>query len=175
MVREKRFREDLYYRLNVFECLVPPLRERREDIWPLASRLLRTASEKYAPGALPLLTPSVLQTLLNYGWPGNVRELRNVMERVALLAAGREVALNNLPSALLSTAETVAAFPEEDRLLTLRELEKRQIRQVLNLGVSMDRAAELLGITSVTLGRKRKELCLRWNCAEVKSIAVAAG
>lgn len=105
----------------------------------------------------------------------NVRELRNVMERVALLAAGQEVALNNLPSALLGAAETVAVFPEEDRLLTLRELEERQIRQILNLGVSMDRAAELLGITSVTLGRKRKELCLRWDCAEVKSIAVAAG
>lgn len=160
MVRKKLFREDLYYRLNVFECLVPPLRERREDIPPLASRLLRTASEKYAPGALPLLTPPVLQTLLNYGWPGNVRELRNVMERVALLAAGREVALNDLPPALLGAAETVAAFPEEDRLLTLRELEERQIRQVLNLGVSMDRAAELLGITSVTLWRKRKELGL---------------
>lgn len=159
MVRKKLFREDLYYRLNVYECLVPPLRERRKDISPLASRLLRTASEKYAPGALALVTPSVLQTLLNYGWPGNVRELRNVMERVAL-AAGREVAVNDLPPVLLGAAETVAAFPEEDRLLTLRELEKSQIRQVLNLGVSMDRAAELLGITSVPLWRKRKELGL---------------
>lgn len=160
MVRKKLFREDLYYRLNVFEGLVPPLRERRKDISPLASHLLRTASKKYAPGALLFLTPPVLQTLLNSGWPGNVRELRNVMERVALLAAGREVAVNDLPPVLLGAAETVAAFPEEDRLLTLRELEERQIRQVLNLGVSMDRAAELLGITSVPLWRKRKEFGL---------------
>lgn len=87
----RTFREDLYYRLNVFECTVPPLRERPEDIEPLAAKLLRSASAKY--GTPPTLSQAARQALLRYGWPGNVRELRNVMERVALLAAGREVTL----------------------------------------------------------------------------------
>lgn len=95
MMKSGTFREDLYYRLNVFECTVPPLRERPEDIEPLAAKLLRSASAKY--GTPPTLSQAARQALLRYGWPGNVRELRNVMERVALLAAGREVTLADLP------------------------------------------------------------------------------
>lgn len=156
MVRTRQFREDLYYRLNMFECLVPPLRERREDITPLALRLLRTAAEKYTSGGSQVVSPPVLTTLLSYGWPGNVRELRNVMERIALLATGREIALGDLPPALLEVT-TCGNLATGERLLTLRELEEQHIRKVLELGVSMDRAAELLGITTVTLWRKRKE------------------
>ncbi|MFQ9367247.1 MAG: helix-turn-helix domain-containing protein, partial [Bilophila wadsworthia] len=86
------------------------------------------------------------------------RELRNVMERVALLAAGREVTLADLPPAL-SAGEGVLSGPDEEpHILTLRELEAEHIRRVLGLGVSMERAAELLGINTVTLWRKRKEL-----------------
>ena len=98
MMKSGTFREDLYYRLNVFECTVPPLRERPEDIEPLAAKLLRSASAKY--GTPPTLSQAARQALLRYGWPGNVRELRNVMEQVALLAAGREVTLADLPPAL---------------------------------------------------------------------------
>lgn len=152
----RTFREDLYYRLNVFECTVPPLRERPEDIEPLAAKLLRSASAKY--GTPPTLSQAARQALLRYGWPGNVRELRNVMERVALLAAGREVTLADLPPAL-SAGEGVRSGPDEEpHILTLRELEAEHIRRVLGLGVSMERAAELLGINTVTLWRKRKEL-----------------
>lgn len=130
--------------------------ERPEDIEPLAAKLLRSASAKY--GTPPTLSQAARQALLRYGWPGNVRELRNVMERVALLAAGREVTLADLPPAL-SAGEGVRSGPDEEpHILTLRELEAEHIRRVLGLGVSMERAAELLGINTVTLWRKRKEL-----------------
>ena len=152
MLKAGTFREDLYYRLNVFECVVPPLRERPEDIAPLAAKLLRAAAVKY--GQAPTLSQAAVQALLTYSWPGNVRELRNVMERVALLAAGREATLADLPPTL--SGET--AQPGEKRILTLRELEAEHIRRVLALGVSMEQAAELLGINTVTLWRKRKEL-----------------
>ena len=152
MMRDGSFREDLYYRLNVFECVVPPLRERPEDIAPLAAKLLRAAAARY--GQAPTLSQAVLRALLAYSWPGNVRELRNVMERVALLAAGREATPADLPPALSGSGEPSG----EKRIPTLREVEAEHIRRVLALGVSMEQAAELLGINTVTLWRKRKEL-----------------
>lgn len=152
MMRDGSFREDLYYRLNVFECVVPPLRERPEDIAPLAAKLLRAAAARY--GQAPTLSQATVRALLAYSWPGNVRELRNVMERVALLAAGREATSADLPPALSGTGEPSG----EKRIPTLREVEAEHIRRVLALGVSMEQAAELLGINTVTLWRKRKEL-----------------
>ncbi len=157
MIRAGTFREDLYYRLNVFECVVPPLRERSEDIEPLAARLLHAAAARY--GEPPVLSPAVRHALRGYGWPGNVRELRNVMERLALLASGREATLADLPPALTEGLAGVAAEQgAEPHILTLKELEAEHVRRVLGLGVSMERAAELLGINTVTLWRKRKEL-----------------
>lgn len=174
MVREKVFREDLYYRLNMFECRVPPLRERLADIEPLAMRLFRAAAGRYLQsGQKDTLLPSVvLQALVRYSWPGNVRELRNVVERMALLAVGREPALHDLPPALEKSctvdlgSRQDAAMPlmssnalavNNERLLTLRELEELQIRLVLDRDISMEKAAELLGTNTVTLWRKRKE------------------
>ena len=154
LVAEGRFREDLYYRLNIFECRLPPLRERREDILPLAQRFLRQAAGEKE---LPALSGEARDALLAYGWPGNSRELRNIMERALLLAEGRSVRLVDLPPALSGAA---AKEEGSERLLTLAELEEAHIRKVLGLGVSMDKAAALLGITTVTLWRKRKELGL---------------
>lgn len=154
LVAEGRFREDLYYRLNIFECRLPPLRERREDILPLAQRFLRQAAGEKE---LPALSSEARDALLAYGWPGNSRELRNIMERALLLAEGRSVRLVDLPPALSGAA---AKEEGSERLLTLAELEEAHIRKVLGLGVSMDKAAALLGITTVTLWRKRKELGL---------------
>ena len=171
MVREGRFREDLYYRLNVFECRIPPLRERRGDIEPLARRLLLRAVEYGEKGQAgerkpPVLSEPVREALLAHDWPGNTRELRNVMDRLALLAAGREATPADLPPAFLPSADGAPETEAADfgvghgRILTLRELEERHIRRVLGLGVSLERAAELLGVTGVTLWRKRKELGL---------------
>lgn len=159
LVAEGRFREDLYYRLNIFECRLPPLRERREDILPLAQRFLRQAAGEKA---VPVLSGEARDALLAHAWPGNARELRNVMERALLLAEGPEVRRADLPPALqgVGGAAAVGATADEGRILTLAEVEETQIRKVLGLGVSMDKAAALLGITTVTLWRKRKELGL---------------
>ncbi|MEG2172801.1 MAG: sigma-54 dependent transcriptional regulator [Desulfovibrionaceae bacterium] len=158
MVREKRFREDLYYRLNMFECLVPPLRERREDIEPLALQLYWAALERYAPKQCASLPPELLHRLHEYDWPGNVRELRNVMERVALLSAGRSPALQDLPPSIYGAGSAdMAKTAKRDGLCSLRALEEQHIRRALDSGLNMEQAAEVLGITTVTLWRKRKE------------------
>lgn len=92
-VKKGRFREDLFYRLNVVELNIPPLRERREDILPLASHFL----EQFTQGRARL-SPSVVECLEHYSWPGNVRELRNAMERAALLSGGELILLEHLPA-----------------------------------------------------------------------------
>ena len=96
-----------------------------------------------------------MHSLYHYEWPGNVRELRNAMERAAVLAAGREVKTGDLPAAL---SEALAGEGGSLRFPTLREVEEAHIRRVLGMGVSMERAAEMLGINSVTLWRKRREM-----------------
>lgn len=138
---------------------LPPLRERREDILPLAQRFLRQAAGEKA---VPVLSGEARDALLAHAWPGNARELRNVMERALLLAEGSAVRRDDLPPALqgVGGAASGGATADEGRILTLAEVEEAQIRKVLGLGVSMDKAAALLGITTVTLWRKRKELGL---------------
>ncbi|WMW67332.1 sigma-54 dependent transcriptional regulator [Nitratidesulfovibrio liaohensis] len=187
LCREGAFREDLYYRLNVFECVVPPLRDRPDDIAPLAAKLFRAASVRLGvetsvgpdaeghPGTpdtgegLAPLPQAVLHALLTHRWPGNVRELRNAMERMALLAAGRQPGLADLPDAVRVAAGLpplgAGGLPQrgdgdDARLPTLRELEEAHIRRVLTTERNMERAAAILGITTVTLWRKRKELGL---------------
>ncbi|EGY24789.1 response regulator [Desulfovibrio sp. A2] len=185
LCREGAFREDLYYRLNVFECVVPPLRERPDDIPPLAAKLFRAAAVRLGAavhmggeetggaangsgGAAPL-PQAVLHALLTHRWPGNVRELRNAMERMALLSAGRQPGLADLPDAVRAAAGLpplgTGGLPQrgegdDGRLPTLRELEEAHIRRVLATERNMERAAAILGITTVTLWRKRKELGL---------------
>ena len=154
-VERREFREDLYYRLNVFECRIPPLRERREDIPFLARRFLQEAALRNGLTEEPRLSEEILSRLCLYEWPGNVRELRNAMERAAVLAAGREVKTGDLPAAL---SEALAGEGGSLRFPTLREVEEAHIRRVLGMGVSMERAAEMLGINSVTLWRKRREM-----------------
>lgn len=162
-VREKRFREDLYYRLNIFECHVAPLRDRQEDIAPLAQILFRAARKPVALEPLVDAAPlpsAILHALQHYAWPGNVRELRNVMERIAVLSAGRVPAVQDLPPCF--HASNAHNATEQDlagvgHISTLQELEEQHIRSILHSGISMEKAAEVLGITTVTLWRKRKE------------------
>ena len=154
-VERGEFREELYDRLNVFECRIPPLRERREDMPVLARRFLQEAALRNGLTEEPRLSEEILSRLCLYEWPGNVRELRNAMERAAVLAAGREVKTGDLPAAL---SEALAGEGGSLRFPTLREVEEAHIRRVLGMGVSMERAAEMLGINSVTLWRKRREM-----------------
>ncbi len=149
-VRERRFREDLYFRLKVFTLLVPPLRERLEDITVLATMFL----EQERPGAR--FAPRAMAALLKYPWPGNVRELQNAVKHGAVLCQGAAVDLEHLPEELSSPALPPAP-EDEGALLTLEQAERRHILRVLEAcgGQQLD-AARVLGIGRTTLWRKLK-------------------
>lgn len=158
-VKEGKFREDLYFRLNIFECQLVPLRYRREDLPVLIDRFLKEASLGAGLGEVPAIPQSVMKRLMEYPWPGNIRELRNVLERLAVLSKGREMGPADLPDAVRHPEHRVAG-PGYVELRTLEELEREQIERVLAVEHNQERAAKILGITTVTLWRKRKQLGL---------------
>jgi DNA-binding NtrC family response regulator len=148
-----RFRKDLYYRLRVVELTVPPLRERHEDILPLARIFLVDAARQMGRAA-PSLVPDVADQLQRHAWPGNVRELRNAMERAVALSRGPRIELEDLPedvrSALPAPALTGAVRP-------LEEVEREYLLAVLaRNGGNRTRTAQDLGIGATTLYRKLK-------------------
>ena len=154
-VVEDTFRQDLYYRLKVVELHVPPLRDRRDDILPLARLMLGEAAVRMGR-EIAGLTPHAADQLLRYDWPGNVRELENAMERAVALARGSRVDLDDLPE------EIRQAFPRpvanEGAVQPLSDVEKEYILAVLQLnGGNQTRTAEQLGIGSATLYRKLKK------------------
>ncbi len=153
-VHSGKFREDLYYRLNMLECILAPLRHRRDDLPVLIDRILKELAASRKQTMPPVFSKAVQEALCRYSWPGNIRELRNALERAVLLAQGREVQLSDLP-------ESVVAQPQlqenTNGLTSLEELEKRHIKLVLAQAASLEEAAKVLGITTVTLWRKRKE------------------
>lgn len=149
--RAGRFRTDLYYRLNVVALHVPPLRERKEDLLPLARTLLAAAAARLGSPA-QRLSPALETRLLDQAWPGNVRELENAMERASALAEGATV--EELPS---EWAPCVPAPVLAGPARTLAEVEKDYILAVLEAnGGNQARTAEQLGIGSATLYRKLK-------------------
>lgn len=161
-VADGSFREDLYYRLRVVELHVPALRDRREDILPLARILLIDAALRMAR-EIDGFSPQVADQLVRYPWPGNVRELENVMERAAALARGRRVELEDLPeevreAALPPTGGATSSTPiGAGPVQPLREIEKAYIISALkkNDG-NQTRTAKQLSIGSATLYRKLK-------------------
>jgi DNA-binding NtrC family response regulator len=157
-VAEGRFREDLFYRLNVIEIHLPPLRERREDI-PLLVRsfIKRTAREQDA--SEKNITPEAMSALINYNWPGNVRELQNAIER-AFTLSGEEINTDSLPPRVREATAALGQMPMRDPdglRPTLAEIERRYIFDTLS-AVNQDkaRAANILGIDLSTLYRKLK-------------------
>jgi len=158
-VKAKRFREDLYYRLNVIEIRMPPLRERREDIPLLVDAFLKKCAETNRK-TLKGLTESALALLMDYPWPGNVRELENVIERAVTLARGERVLAEDLPPALHgSRGDRKVIDDAADRTLPLEEVEKEYILRILDkTGGNKYQAAQLLGIDRKTLYRKLGEI-----------------
>jgi len=148
-IAEGRFRKDLYYRLQVVELAVPPLRQRREDILPLARHLLEAAAarlDRPAPG----LSARAEAQLLRHAWPGNVRELENAMERAVALAREGRTDLEDLPG-------EVRQPPPLAPVCSLQAVERNHILAVLDLNAgNQTRTAEQLGIGSATLYRKLK-------------------
>jgi NtrC-family two-component system response regulator AlgB len=151
-VKAGRFREDLFYRLNVVEIIIPPLRARQEDILPLAERLLAFFARQNHRGFLGF-TPAARAALQHYRWPGNVRELRNVLERAVLLSTGETIGVENMPFHLAATPTE----PKVGDLVSLETIEEMHIRQVLAATKSLEEAAKILGVDPVTLWRRRKK------------------
>jgi DNA-binding NtrC family response regulator len=159
-VRSGRFREDLYFRLNVFSISLPPLRERIEDIPLLAEHFI--AKYAVSDGAAPArITPDVMRRLTAYGWPGNIRELENVIERATILCAGAAVTAECLPTRVDSSMGTAAAhLPDEDLSIKKAEdaLERDLIRKALaKTGGNRTKAAKILEISLRSLLYKLKE------------------
>jgi two-component system NtrC family response regulator len=152
MIREREFREDLFYRLNVFPIETPPLRARGNDVVLLVHHHLRSRGRE--PGAI---SPDALRLLLGYGFPGNVRELQNLLERAMILAGGGTISLEHFPSlegreAAGSPADRSGfiAMPEEG--LSLEAVERDLIVKALEkAGGNKSQTARLLGITRRTL------------------------
>jgi len=156
-MQEGAFREDLFYRLNVIEVVLPPLRDRAEDVLPLAEHFF---SEAAARTGKPVrgFTQSALKILLAYPWPGNVRELENVVERAVALAESGEIAPEDLPSQVRERRSTDVLAGALARNLTLAELEREYINRVLQAeGGNKTRAAQRLGLDRKTLYRKLEE------------------
>jgi NtrC-family two-component system response regulator AlgB len=160
-VQDGRFREDLFYRLNVICIRVPALRERAADVPRIARGYLRFFA-KQCGKQIEGFSVAAEQAMLNYSWPGNLRELRNVVERAAILAAGDRVEPGDLPDNLSpGTGETAeGGTAQAGGRMTLEELENEHLRRVLASTASLEEAAQILGIDPATLYRKRKKLGL---------------
>jgi NtrC-family two-component system response regulator AlgB len=151
-VSEGRFREDLFYRLNVVEIEMPPLRERKEDIEAIANNMLHffgCGNHRTYKG----FAAEALETLREYSWPGNLRELRNTIERIAIFCKTETVGKECLPEKI-SESEGI---PRLGDAVNLDRIEEIHIRRILAAATSMQQAAETLGIDTATLWRKRKK------------------
>jgi DNA-binding NtrC family response regulator len=153
-----RFRQDLLYRINTFQVRVPALRERRDDVLPLARHYLADASRRYGRAA-PALSPTAERALLDYPWPGNVRELSHVMERAALLGQGTQLDTDDL------RLQPAVAAPSQDLPLdamTLEQAEHYLLRRALREHPgNLQRSADQLGITRQSLYRRMEKHGLR--------------
>ena len=152
-----RFRQDLYYRLRVIEIRIPPLRERRDDILPIARQVLaETASRMKLP--VTGFTPAAADQMLRWGWPGNVRELQNVVERALVLARGTRIELEDLPDEVRHSSPAIGSPGVATASRALADVERDHILTVVDsVEGNRTKAAAILGIGPATLFRKLKE------------------
>jgi DNA-binding NtrC family response regulator len=180
-VRQGQFREDLYYRLHVVPIIVPPLRERREDISLLANRFLRRAAVRFRK-EIAGFSPEAAAALENYSWPGNVRELENLVERLAILVAKNEISVADLPAEIRDPQTTSevggvrgqgmvsdsspgfshhlagpSSGASKSAVRSMEQMEKETIEDVLRrVNGNVREAARLLGLGLATVYRKIK-------------------
>ena len=162
LVRSDKFRQDLYYRLNVIRIELPPLRHRGDDV-PL---LVRHFVEKFAAGAkhqVDGIDADALAALKNYDWPGNIRELEHMIERAVLLGKGSRIGLQDLPANVVGDGESSVVLAQAlTRQLTLRDLEREYVAKVLDAtNGNKTEAAKILGVDRTTLYRKLEEYKLK--------------
>jgi DNA-binding NtrC family response regulator len=174
LVREGRFREDLYYRLNVIPIVLPPLRERRTDIPLLVEHFLA----KYAGGRPRRITDRALKALVEYDWPGNVRELESVIERALLLGEEDEVVPEDLPASVrarISGPRGPFAFEIPDSGIDLEGLERSLVLKALEKSEgNVSRAARLLGLTRRTLQYRLEKIQEQAQASSAPNGAAAA-
>lgn len=159
MVQRKEFREDLYYRLNVVQLHLPPLRERRDDIQLLAQHFLQVAAEQFKK-RVQKFSKSALNALDEYAWPGNVRELENVVQRAAVLCDGHSVETWHLPSSVRGTGENLSFVQSYEQ--EVRQFKRRLILRTLRqCGWSKAESARTLGVARAYLHRLINQLDIR--------------
>jgi len=167
MVAAGTFREDLYYRLQVFPIRLPSLRERKGDLKYLVEGILAMQAQRFRTGGAPTLTSEALAQLERYNWPGNVRELENVMARAVVMAGGGPIRPEHLPEVeLLSDAPPDSAIPPDDPvdgllMMTLEEVQREHIQRVLRAQRGNIKAtAQILGISRTTLYKKIRDYAI---------------
>jgi DNA-binding NtrC family response regulator len=169
LVRDGRLREDLYYRLNVLPIVVPPLRDRREDIMLLAQVFLERASKSHQK-RVKEFTPAALDVLTSYDWPGNVRQLENTVERLVILCRNGSIGVHDLPPEILGGSPfpgpclDAATLPAETASVRceMRDIERGAILNALSQsGGNVVRAASILGLGQATVYRKLKRYGIR--------------
>ena len=161
LVQEGRFRQDLYYRLNVIRIDLPPLRERAEDIPVLIEHFMRKSSGQ-AQHKLDGIEPEALTALINYHWPGNVRELEHTIERAVLLGKESRIGLQDFPPSLVARNNVLPLADAIAKSYTLKDLEKEYIMRAMEtVGGNKTEAAKILGVDRTTLYRKLEEYKLK--------------
>lgn len=165
-VTKGEFREDLYYRLNVLPLFIPPLRDRQEDVLPLALDIMEFFNKELKKN-FGGFTPAAADLLQKYPWPGNIRELRNVIERTMILSQESLIDEEGLPEEVRDyrlepeheeALSSVDPSPTGDQFVSLKELEDRYIQEVLNAtGQNKTHAARILGIHTTSLMRRLKK------------------
>jgi transcriptional regulator with GAF, ATPase, and Fis domain len=168
-VKDGRFREDIYYRLNVFPTHLPPLRERREDILPLTDYFIEKFNGKLER-EVKSIDSRVKDVLVSYDWPGNIRELENFIERIVLMAVGDTITFEDIPPEWKSAAEAISLSqkagqkrPFKDFVKShMEEVEKQSIIQCLDeVGGNVTKAAQRLGLSRKGLQLKMIKYNLR--------------
>ena len=157
-IKEERFREDLYYRINVINIHLPPLRDRMEDFLSLVNYFLKRFNKKFNKD-IKIISPSAIRVMQNYNWPGNIRELENAIEHAFVVCSGREIKQEHLPDRITSTSEnyvqkykSIKNLADAEKILIIKALEES--------GGNRQKAAIALGIDRTTLWRKMKSFNL---------------
>jgi two-component system response regulator HydG len=154
-----QFREDLYFRLNVIQIALPPLRARGSDVLLIAQTFVNTFAQQSGKAVIGL-TPEAAERLVSYAWPGNVRELRNAIERAVALTRHENITVDDLPERIRAykVSHVLVATDDPEELVNLAEVEKRYIARVLGaVGGNKSSAAKILGIDRTTLYKKLQQ------------------
>ena len=168
MVSENQFREDLWFRLNVFPIIIPPLRQRKEDIPALARFFVASKSRELDIKTPPAIAPGALERLMEYNWQGNIRELENTVERELIRHKGGQLLFNSLPGNKdEATAISDQSMPEIYSMLSLDDLTSLHIRKILEKTNGKIHgsggAAEILGIKATTLRARMDKLGIKYR------------